>query len=88
MVLLSGYHTREELTMPNHDKDSLLSEILELLTREGLNGAGEALRLLLNGAMRAEESSILELVRMSEMSSVVATPMDSSLKLFTPGVVP
>ncbi len=45
--------------MPNHDKDSLLSEILELLTREGLNGAGEALRLLLNGAMRAEREQHL-----------------------------
>jgi len=40
--------------MPNQDKDNLFSEIMELLTQEGLNGSGEAMRLLLNAAMRLE----------------------------------
>lgn len=45
--------------MPNHNKDISYQEILELLSNEGLDGAGEALRLLLNAAMRVERENHL-----------------------------
>jgi putative transposase len=40
--------------MPNQNKDNSYEEILELLANDGLGGANEALRLLLNAAMRME----------------------------------
>lgn len=45
--------------MPNQNNDSTMKEILELLTNSGLDGAGEALRMLLNAAMFLEREKFL-----------------------------
>ncbi|HEY9680006.1 MAG TPA: transposase [Oculatellaceae cyanobacterium] len=45
--------------MPNQNNDNSLQDILELLSKEGLDGTGEALRLLLNAAMVLEREKYL-----------------------------
>lgn len=45
--------------MPNQNNDNSLQDILELLTDKGLDGAGEALRMLLNAAMILEREKFL-----------------------------
>ncbi len=45
--------------MPHQNKDISYHDILELLSREGLDGAGEALRALLNAAMLLEREQHL-----------------------------
>jgi putative transposase len=45
--------------MPNQDNDNSLQDILELLTNSGLDGATEALRMLLNAAMVLEREKYL-----------------------------
>lgn len=45
--------------MPNQNNDNSLQDILELLTNNGLEGAGEALRMLLNAAMILEREKFL-----------------------------
>jgi hypothetical protein len=46
--------------MPNQNNDNSLQDILELLTENGLDGATEALRMLLNAAMFLEREKHLE----------------------------
>jgi putative transposase len=45
--------------MPNQNNDNSLQDILELLTNSGLDGATEALRMLLNAAMFLEREKYL-----------------------------
>jgi putative transposase len=45
--------------MPNQNNDNSLQDILELLTENGLDGATEALRMLLNAAMFLEREKYL-----------------------------
>ncbi|RLA97516.1 MAG: hypothetical protein DRG83_15725 [Deltaproteobacteria bacterium] len=45
--------------MTCRDKDSILNEILELVTEDGLNGMAEAVRLLINLAMEIERDNHL-----------------------------
>ncbi len=45
--------------MPNQNNDNSLQDILELLSKEGLDGTGEALRVLLNAAMVLEREKYL-----------------------------
>jgi transposase-like protein len=45
--------------MPNQNNDNSLQDILELLTENGLDGATEALRMLLNAAMILEREKHL-----------------------------
>jgi transposase-like protein len=45
--------------MPNQNNDNSLQDILELLTENGLEGATEALRMLLNAAMFLEREKFL-----------------------------
>jgi putative transposase len=45
--------------MPNQNNDNSLQDILELLTNSGLDGATEALRMLLNAAMFVEREKYL-----------------------------
>ncbi|RLB04827.1 MAG: hypothetical protein DRG59_09755 [Deltaproteobacteria bacterium] len=45
--------------MTCRDKDSILNEILELVTEDGLDGMAEAVRLLINLAMEIERDNYL-----------------------------
>lgn len=45
--------------MPHQNKDNAYQELLELLASDGLDGTSEALRLLLNAAMRLEREKHL-----------------------------
>ncbi|HEY9680002.1 MAG TPA: hypothetical protein V6C86_00240 [Oculatellaceae cyanobacterium] len=64
--------------MPNQNNDNSLPDILELLSKEGLEGTGEALRLLLNAATVLEREKYLALLITNVISSAEDTQMASA----------
>jgi hypothetical protein len=73
--------------MPNQNNDNSLQDILELLSKEGLDGTGEALRVLLNAAMVLEREKYLTLLITNVMSKDEDIQMASSLRPFRPVLV-
>jgi hypothetical protein len=72
---------QKEQTMAHQADNSVIETVVQLLSENGLPHMADAMRLMLNEAMRIERSQVLEADPTSEPRSGAATPMDSSPRL-------